>query len=91
MADVALWLGPYMSISSQNDICAMNIWTSKTEIKLRFWSDAEMHSKEDCRHLSSVDMVLRSFFGDIFEVGSKRDMSGEIFQNSQDFHWLHLQ
>ena len=26
--------------------------------------DAEMHSKQYCRHLSSVDMVLHSFFGD---------------------------
>ena len=26
--------------------------------------DAEMHLKQYCRHLSSVDMVLHSFFGD---------------------------
>ena len=26
--------------------------------------DAEIHLKQDCRHLSSVDLVLHSFIGD---------------------------
>ena len=42
----------------------MDVGRQKLKQNCDFGVDAEVHSKQYCRHLSSVDMVLRSFFGD---------------------------